>query len=383
MFDSRKRKRLRLFLCAVLLVCVVTSGNLVIYALQSASIPLEVKEPIEILECPSELRLFPGETKEFNIIIQNLAYVNYSLSLDFTLNNTEYQSEYVSFSNETYTINFGTQILTAWLAVSTDAPPGIFLLEVTITREGEQTNEPLVPSPSPSSIPLSYPSESSALTLLGAGARWVGKEGESALFINSKDNWEAHHLTDGVDWGPWSTSDEMEEWRIGIASVLEQQGFEVAFAGDVPDTLSGYDLVVFEALWAIEPKHVPLVRDYLSNGGGVVVLAGAPCYFSVYCKDRWPYRFGGMNLTSFKDWFGASSYVNTGGSANVTFNDPFGTGISTSELLFSTESHSAAAVTGLEDDAKVVAIWNSSWGPLVFAFTHKFGEGRVYYQAHW
>lgn len=375
MFKSVKRKKLYFFLCALLSICIVTAGSLATYDLQSVNIPLEVKEPIEILDYPSDFSLFPGETTEFDIAIHNMASVIYSLAIDFALNNTDYQSKYVTFSNETYTAIPGTQIFTAWLRVSTDAPAGDFLLMAKVTREGKKTSEPQTPFPSNSSSPSS--------TLLGAGARWAAREGKSALYINSKDNWEAHHSIDGADWGPWSSYDEMEKTRTTIANTLKQQGFEVTFAGDVPAVLNGYDLVVFEALWAVEPEHAVLVREYLANGGGVVVLAGVPCYFSVYCKDRWPYLLGGMNLTSFKDWFGATSYVNTGGSANVVYDNPFGTQFLVSDMLFFTESRSAAAVSGLEDDSEIVATWSSSWGPMVFAFTHEFGEGRVYYQAHW
>ena len=71
----------------------------------------------------------------------------------------------------------------------------------------------------------------------------------------------------------------MNTIRTRITAALEYAGFEVTYAADVPEDLSMYDLVVFEAEWAVEPQHVPLVRDYLANGGGVVVYGATPPFF--------------------------------------------------------------------------------------------------------
>ena len=216
-----------------------------------------------------------------------------------------------------------------------------------------------------------------SLKLFGGGARWASPEGRSALYINNKDNWEAHHLTDGVDWGPWFSEVTMDKWRAAVAATLEQTGFEVTFKGDVPEDLSGYDLVVFEALWAVEPQHVALVRDYLSDGGGVVMWDGVPCYFAAYCKDRWPYLVGGTNLSSFQDWFGAQAFLNTCGDARLVVDNPFGTELGVNEIVY-TGFGSEKAIGMLSEDSQVIAFWESG---SVFAFTHEYGEGRVYYQA--
>jgi len=93
------------------------------YVWETVIMNLEVKEPLEILYYPTELSLFPGETKEFNITLENHASVNYSVILDFSLDNTSYQDKYVTFSNEIYTVIFGQQNLSAWLMVESDAPP--------------------------------------------------------------------------------------------------------------------------------------------------------------------------------------------------------------------------------------------------------------------
>ena len=126
-----------LWLMAVILVSGIGSGVLGYYIWKTLTIQLEVKEPIEILYYPSQLSLYPGETKEFNVTVQNHASINYSVILDFLLDNTTYQENYVTFSNEIYTVIQGQANLTAWLMVESDAPPLNTSLVVAFKRTGE------------------------------------------------------------------------------------------------------------------------------------------------------------------------------------------------------------------------------------------------------
>jgi hypothetical protein len=378
-------RNIRVFCLLVLAVSITSIGVIAGYVLQSESIPLEVKEPIELIGYPTAFSLFPGETEEFNVTVQNTASINYSVTLMCSLNDTEYQAKYVIFSSEDYTVNSGTQTLAAWLTVSSDAPAGNFLVSVNLTRRSLSGEQP-APSPSPSPSPTTEATLTPCELLLEGGAKWAANNrGGSALFINSKDNWAAHYLTDGADWGLWSTESYMDQTRVSVTQSLTQAGFTVQFAGDVPQSLSGYNLVVVEAMWAVEPRHRALFKDYIANGGGVVILGGVPCYFSVYCKDRWPYRAGewptgpgGTDLTSLQDWFGCRYYVNTGGTARATVNNPFDTAILINDTLVTTDGYSAAAVSTPSNSTQVIALWD---GGAIFAFTHEYGEGRVYYQA--
>lgn len=366
------------------MVSATSVGVLASYALQLEEIPLEVKEPIEILEYPSGLSLFPGEIVEFNVTMLNQASINYSVTLVFRLNDTEYQTKYVTFCNESYTVVPGTQNLAVWLTVSPAAPHANLLLSISLVRgEAQAFESPAPPSPSPPSSQST--SLSSSLLLLGSGARWAARDGDSALVISWKDNWVAHHLTDAADWGPWPDEAVMNNWSLSIPHALEWSGFNVESAGDIPENLSDYNLVVIFAYWAVEPKHSSLIRDYVSNGGSVVILAGVPCYLNVYCKDWWPYAAGWWSYeqgtsswASTQEWLGSGSYLNAGGTARVSVNKPFGTALLTGETVFYTEGYSAAAVGALTNDTQVIALWDS--GP-VFAFIHEYGQGRVYYQA--
>jgi hypothetical protein len=67
-------------------------------------------------------------------------------------------------------------------------------------------------------------------------------------------------------------------------SALVQYGFTVDPVADIPPDLSLYDVVVLGAYFACEPSNEPAIRDYVSNGGGVVFLEGSMCYMVYYSR---------------------------------------------------------------------------------------------------
>ena len=237
-------------------------------------------------------------------------------------------------------------------------------LLVSVSAE-EDTSQPLLP-----------PSNA----LLGAGARWAARNGTTALYVNFKDNWDAHHLTDGADWY-WLKEIEMDNWRSSVTNALTQSGFEVTLTGDIPENLGNYDLVVIQAYYACEPRHAELIRNYVANGGGLVLIYGTPMYFVVDCKDLWPGNLGGSNLASIQEWLGCGRFVNIGGTASPAFDKPLGTSFSKSDTIITTQSVSAA-YSSLSADAEAIALWSSGlWSSgEAFAFTHEYGAGRVYCQ---
>jgi hypothetical protein len=225
------------------------------------------------------------------------------------------------------------------------------------------------------------PTASPSMILFGGGARWAAGNGTSALYVNWFDSYNAHYIADSANWNTtWWPKDDLEKMKKNTVSELSRRGFKVECVGDVPLDISNYDLVIFEAWWAVEPMHSQLVREYLTKGGNVVVLQGVPSFFSVYCKDWWPYRFGGLDLSPLMDWFGSSRFANTGGSAHVVVDCPFGTALTTEDFLISGAGGSCYSVvqSSLSSDSRAVALWDDG---RVFAFTHEYGEGRVYYQA--
>ncbi|MGB9693927.1 MAG: hypothetical protein ACPLYF_03700 [Fervidobacterium sp.] len=121
----------------VILACICI-GAFALYMTLTFIIPFEVKEPIEVMYHPSQLSLYPGETIYFNVTVRNNASQNYTVSLDFSLDNATYENSYVSFSNATYFVRSGVQNLTAWVIVSAEAPPTNAVLTVNLFREASQ-----------------------------------------------------------------------------------------------------------------------------------------------------------------------------------------------------------------------------------------------------
>jgi hypothetical protein len=220
---------------------------------------------------------------------------------------------------------------------------------------------------------------SPSLELFGAGARWAARNGTSALYVNWKDNWSAHHSTDGGNW-VWFGESAMDSWRSSITDALQQSGFQVSHAGDIPESLDNYDLVVLSAYYAVEPRHEPLIRDYIRNGGSVVMWAGAPCYLPAHSKTL----STNTNLTSIQEWFGSSHYTNAGGVVTPAFDNPFGISLQENDVVLRTSGFTFAGVSSLAGTAHAIAFWSSGaiFGGAIFAFTHEYGAGRVYYQAY-
>jgi len=122
-----------LWLLAVLLISLF--GSVLGYIVWTLNVEVEVKEPIRLYYYPVQLSLFPGETEDLEIDIENLASVNYSVTLDLRLNDSSYQSSYVTFSDTAYTVVPGEQILMAWVKVAANAPAANVTLTVDLSRE--------------------------------------------------------------------------------------------------------------------------------------------------------------------------------------------------------------------------------------------------------
>lgn len=98
--------------------------------------------------------------------------------------------------------------------------------------------------------------------------------------------------------------------------------------------------------------------------------------FSVYCKDWWPYRFGGTNLMSIQEWFGCRVFANTDGVARAVVDNLFGTSLQANDVVYTRDDEWGKAVVELNSNAQIIAKWDSG---EVYAFTYEYGEGRVFY----
>ncbi len=144
---------------------------------------------------------------------------------------------------------------------------------------------------------------------------------------------------------------------------LTLAGLHVTTAQTAPRDLSRYRVVVAEV--AAPPADA--IRNYLLGGGGVVLIEATPYYL-------------GVNETT--DWFGATQYVNAGDCiyASIVADRPLGTTFVVGEpVARSSCAHGGpAAYTRLLENTVRIAEWADG---TVFAFTHLFARGRVYYQA--
>lgn len=94
-----------------------------------------VEEPLSITSFPNVLNTHPGENKTLDITIENNANINYSVILNFVVNDTGYQQTYMAFSNTTYTINPGSNNITARCEIAKKAPPTQLSLTIEFQRE--------------------------------------------------------------------------------------------------------------------------------------------------------------------------------------------------------------------------------------------------------
>lgn len=110
----------------VLLLVVVIASPLAFaasyYIWNSKTVPFTVDEPLSVTEFPSSIHFHPGQNATLDITISNSADINYFVQLVITLSDTSYQQSYVQVSNKTYTIVPGDNAISAWIAVSQDAP---------------------------------------------------------------------------------------------------------------------------------------------------------------------------------------------------------------------------------------------------------------------
>jgi hypothetical protein len=92
------------------------------YIWNSKTVPFTVDEPLSVTEFPSSIHFHPGQNATLDITISNSANINYFVQLVIALSDTSYQQSYVQVSNQTYTIAPGDNAISAWIAVSQDAP---------------------------------------------------------------------------------------------------------------------------------------------------------------------------------------------------------------------------------------------------------------------
>jgi len=105
------------------------------YLWATRTLPFVIEEPLSITDFPSAFNVHPGQNKTLDIEITNSANISYTITLNFALNDTAYQTLYVTFGNNTYNISAGINYIQAWCEVAKKAPPTSISLEIEFYRE--------------------------------------------------------------------------------------------------------------------------------------------------------------------------------------------------------------------------------------------------------
>jgi hypothetical protein len=105
------------------------------YMWATRTVNVSVEESLTVTNFPSTFHTHPGQNQTLDITIENIASVTYTVTLAFTLNDTTYQTQYVTCSSNTYTIGPGTNQITAWMIIDQQAPPANVQLTVQFHRE--------------------------------------------------------------------------------------------------------------------------------------------------------------------------------------------------------------------------------------------------------
>ena len=145
-------------------------------------------------------------------------------------------------------------------------------------------------------------------------------------------------------------------------SLLQFMGLTTVKSDSLPSDLSSYRVVILGDYSASNPTSAEYIRNYLEQGGGVLLLAGVPLFLGM------------------PDYVGATNYINQGGSARTVRTDLFCSGVDSGSVLVSGTGGSAAALNGPTGSAEVLALWNEDPG-FIFALRNEYGAGRVYFQS--
>ena len=207
-------------------------------------------------------------------------------------------------------------------------------------------------------------------TLFAAGAKWAANGGMTVAYVDFYDNLVAYPNPSILGAGGL---DFFLQMKNATLSMLEGDGFTVDTFPVLPANFTQYSLLFLEAYCACSPDNASAIASYINGGGGVVFKAGSMNYL-VYDSNTID---TGYDLSSIAPWFGAAAYTNTGGTATVSVANPLGTSLNLGDKLVTGVGYSSAGVSSMSNDSQVLATWADG---STFAFTHTYGEGRVYYQ---
>jgi hypothetical protein len=135
LYVTIRSHQISLVLILILEVCIVGPIAFALtYVWETGVTQSVANEPLSITSFPSVLNTYPGVNETLNMSMENSANIDYLVTLKFILNDTVYQQTYMNFSNTVYTINPGSNNITAWCETSKEAPPAQLSLTVEFNR---------------------------------------------------------------------------------------------------------------------------------------------------------------------------------------------------------------------------------------------------------
>lgn len=113
---------------------------------------------------------------------------------------------------------------------------------------------------------------------------------------------------------------------------------------------------------------MPALQNYVSAGGGLVILGGAIFQMGTLCTPNC--------------WVGVDNWGYTGGGAQVSVDNPLGSSLRSGDVLQAGSTGGAQYVYGLQPGAEELAGWNGDKsGAYVYSYSFPSGQGHVFYQA--
>lgn len=260
------------WLIVVVMISTISVAVMAYVLSNSFTITLEVKEPLSIVDHPSEFSLFPGQTADFNVTVMNSAPVYYSVFLDFSVNDSEYQASYVSFSDQVYNVTPGQQNLEAWMSVASDAPVATVTMSVNLVRLGATVTK----------IPLN-----------GLVGYWKFDEGSGNIAHDSSKNGN-----DGTIYGAAWT-----EGRVGKA--LQFNGVNCYVGIPSNPSITGFTQFTIEAWIKLESFRSEEMHIVSKNDGWTLPNPNAE--YALYIEDEHNLKFAVSNGTI---WFFEATATN-------------------------------------------------------------------------
>jgi hypothetical protein len=168
---------------------------------------------------------------------------------------------------------------------------------------------------------------------------------------------------------------------LGYETESANQVWQSHYASSDSSIFDSFDVVVIDEARSVIPEQRNTIKDYLMSGGGVVLTKDVPYTFSSTKAGNVIY------WDEAGDWLGVTSCYDTltdSGTIYIVDNNPFGLPLNTDTMLLDSSAPTLMfEAPSFDSFTRPVAGRGNldSMGGRLFAYTHTYGSGRLYYQA--